>query len=77
MGQVADLDSGANNPAESEGSTMTGILRLIRLEHAVGDEVKFDRSMEAKSASIDSGFWLLIGCVFVSREECSHNNIRD
>jgi hypothetical protein len=35
----------------------TGIVRERRAEHGVVDAVRFDRSIEARSARIDSGFW--------------------
>lgn len=40
------------------GSRIAGILRVRRAEQAVEDAVRFERSIDARSARRASGFWV-------------------
>lgn len=45
---------------------MTATLRERRMEHAAEDVVRLERSMDARSARMECGFWdLLNGDLFV------------
>lgn len=41
---------------EDVGSAMMGMLRDRRAEHAIEDAVRFDKSIDARSARTASGF---------------------
>ena len=66
---------------ESLGSGMTETLRDNRVEQAADDAVKFDSSIDARSARVDCGFYIrdIVKNVFVEKKKraYTYNNIGD
>jgi hypothetical protein len=51
-------------------------LREITARQADEDAVRLDRSIEARSAKIASGFWPTVEHIFGTSGKVTHNNIR-
>lgn len=57
VGHEADLESTVYMPFGRRESGITKTFRERRIEHAAEDAVRLERSIDARSARIECGFW--------------------